>query len=170
MTAFLPPARLSRGHARIDSPLGELTLVADEEALLALLFPDRPTPGMDRGEQLPLATHGVLAQAACELAEYFAGERTAFGVPLRPAGTPFQQSAWAALGDIPYGHTRTYAAQAAALGRPTAVRAVGGANNRNPIPVIIPCHRVIGADGGLTGYAGGLAAKEWLLRLEGAVR
>ena len=101
-----------------------------------------------------------------ELREYFAGTRRAFTLPLAPAGTPFQQEVWAALREIPYGETRTYGQIAARIGRPKACRAVGMANNRNPIGIVVPCHRVVGASGALVGYAAGLAVKESLLRLE----
>lgn len=108
----------------------------------------------------------VLAQAAAQLAEYFAGQRQSFTIPLAPRGTPFQQEVWRALCAIPYGQTRSYGQLAAALGRPSAARAVGGACRRNPIWLMIPCHRVVGASGSLTGYAGGLERKKALLALE----
>jgi methylated-DNA-[protein]-cysteine S-methyltransferase len=108
----------------------------------------------------------LLRRAARELSEYFQGLRREFDLPLAPAGTPFQQKVWAALRDIPFGETRSYRQIAAAVGNPAACRAVGMANSRNPIAVIIPCHRVIGADGSLTGYAGGLDKKRHLLALE----
>src|SRR6185369_13348044 len=104
------------------------------------------------------------------LREYFAGERAEFDLPLEPeGGTPFQRRAWTALREIPFGQTRTYGEQARAIQQPTAVRAVGAANGRNPIGIIVPCHRVIGSDGKLTGYAGGMAAKQWLLEHEARV-
>ena len=105
-----------------------------------------------------------------QLAEYFAGERTAFELPLAPAGTPFQRGVWDALLAIPYGETRSYGELAAAVGKPGAARAVGRANHDNPIGVVIPCHRVIGAGGSLTGYAGGVERKRYLLELEGALQ
>jgi methylated-DNA-[protein]-cysteine S-methyltransferase len=152
-------------HIRtLDSPLGELTLVSDGEALTGLYMTEhRHRP------QLPPATGDddrVLAQARDQLAEYFAGERREFDLPLRPAGTPFQQSVWAALREIPYGETAGYGELAARLGRPGAARAVGLANGRNPISIVVPCHRVIGAAGALTGYGGGLERKRYLLELE----
>jgi methylated-DNA-[protein]-cysteine S-methyltransferase len=152
-------------HIRtLDSPLGELTLVSDGEALTGLYMTEhRHRP------QLPPATgddDGVLAQARDQLVEYFAGERREFDLPLRPAGTPFQQSVWAALREIPYGETAGYGELAARLGRPGAARAVGLANGRNPISIVVPCHRVIGAAGALTGYGGGLERKRYLLELE----
>lgn len=108
----------------------------------------------------------LLRQAARELAEYFAGTRREFTFPVAPAGTPFQQAVWAALRTIPFGQTRTYGQIAAQIGRPTACRAVGMANNRNPVAIVVPCHRVVGSGGGLTGYAGGLGVKAFLLELE----
>jgi methylated-DNA-[protein]-cysteine S-methyltransferase len=108
----------------------------------------------------------VLRAAAAQLAEYFAGKRRTFDLPLAPHGTPFQLAVWSALRAIPYGETRNYAELARAIGRPTASRAVGAANGKNPLGIIVPCHRVIGASGALTGYAGGLSAKRWLLELE----
>jgi len=113
-------------------------------------------------------TSALLRSALQQLHEYFAGTRTAFDLPLRPAGTAFQRQAWQALCAIPYGETRSYAQQARAVGRPTATRAIGAANGRNPIAIVVPCHRVIGSDGSLTGYAGGEAVKRWLLQHEGA--
>jgi O-6-methylguanine DNA methyltransferase len=111
----------------------------------------------------------VLAEAAQQLNEYFAHQREAFTVPLRPQGTPFQLRVWRALGEIPYGRTRTYLDLARALGSPGAVRAVGAANARNPLPIFVPCHRVIGSSGSLTGYGGGLEIKRALLQLEGVL-
>ena len=101
-----------------------------------------------------------------QLGEYFAGERTRFDLALAPAGTRFQRAVWAALRTIPYGETRTYTEQAVAVGRPSAVRAVGAANGRNPIAIVVPCHRVVGADGSLTGFGGGIDRKRWLLAHE----
>ena len=119
-------------------------------------------------EGAAISTDSLLLQAAAQLRAYFAGELREFDLPLAPRGTPFQLSAWAAVSAIPYGSTATYAEIAAALGRPSACRAVGAANGRNPLPVIVPCHRVIGAAGALTGYGGGLDRKRSLLDLEAA--
>jgi methylated-DNA-[protein]-cysteine S-methyltransferase len=150
----------------IDSPIGELTLASDGEAITGLYMTDqrhRPTlPGAVERED------AVLAAARDQLAEYFAGSRRHFSLPLKPAGTPFQRSVWAALREIPYGETAGYGELAARLGRPGAARAVGLANGHNPIAIVVPCHRVIGADGGLTGYGGGLERKRYLLELERA--
>lgn len=150
------------------SPIGPLTLVAGDAGLVAVLWPD------DRPSRVPLSAvtsasdHPVLRAAAGQLGEYFTGRRTAFDLPLDPAGTAFQKRTWAALAAIPYGETRSYTAIAAAIGQPAAVRAVGAANGRNPLSIVVPCHRVIGAGGKLTGFAGGLDAKRYLLDLEGA--
>ncbi len=145
------------------SPVGMLTIVADDEGLQAVWWPDdaRLT---HTGELQP--DHPVLAQATAELDEYFTGRRTTFDVPLDPTGTDFQRAAWAVLRTIPYAQTMTYAQQAARLGDPAKARAVGAANGRNPISIIVPCHRVVGASGALTGFAGGLDAKQWLLQFE----
>lgn len=143
----------------VNSPIGVLTLVEEEGALAEVRFGQRLA-----GEAL--CDTPVLLQAAQELDEYFQGKRHDFSVPLAPKGTPFQLKCWAALVQIPYGETRTYAQQAAAIGQPKASRAVGMGNHRNPLPIFIPCHRVIGKNGTLTGYAGGLEMKEYLLTLE----
>ena len=136
-----------------------LRIVASERGLQRLEWQD--------GE--PLGPPALIEETQKQLAEYFAGTRRAFELPLDPAGTEFQQRAWRALLEIPYGETRTYAEQAQRLGIPNGARAVGSANARNPIPIVIPCHRLVGASGELTGYAGGLEVKEHLLRLEGAL-
>jgi len=148
----------------IDSPLGTLRLFAERDDLVAVALPDRPAPDARPG------TGGVLAAAARQLAEYFAGERRAFDLPLALQGTGFQQRAWRALLVIPYGETRSYGEQARAIGRPAAARAVGAANGKNPIAIIVPCHRVIGASGALVGYGGGRDAKRWLLDHESGIR
>lgn len=155
-----------RTHTTVDSPVGPLTLVAEDGALTALLMQDqRHAP--------PLSSQGVadggwFGEVAEQLAAYFAGRLRAFDVALAPVGTPFQQRVWAALRAIPYGTTVSYGELAAAIGRPTAARAVGLANGRNPIGIIVPCHRVVGANGSLTGYGGGLPRKRHLLALEAA--
>lgn len=149
------------------SPLGVIDLVATDDALTAVWF-GAPSPEQFVGVQTVsrVADHPVLAHAATQMAEYFAGARTHFDLPLGPVGTPFQQTVWRALLAIPYGARRSYRDIANAIGQPTATRAVGAANGKNPIGIIVPCHRVVGADGTLTGYAGGLGAKRWLLRHE----
>ena len=146
------------------TPVGELTLVAAEPGLLAILWPGPDRKGLQLpGHQIEDPDHPVLAATAYQLVEYFLGERTMFDLPLAPTGTPFQLQAWQALREIPYGETRSYREQAARIGRPTASRAVGAANGRNPLPIVVPCHRVVGATGTLTGFAGGLDTKRWLL-------
>ena len=141
----------------IASPIGALTIASDGASVTAVRFGD-----MTSG----LSSCALLEQAAEELAEYFAGQRRAFTVQLNAQGTAFQRSVWAALCEIGYGETVSYAQIAERIGNPTACRAVGSANNRNPIPIFIPCHRVIGKNGSLIGYAGGMEIKEFLLRLE----
>jgi methylated-DNA-[protein]-cysteine S-methyltransferase len=155
-------------YTTIGSPIGALLLAGDEHALHGLWMQDgarprRPAPGWQRDD-------GAFPAVREQLAEYFAGERTAFDLPLAMEGTPFQRQVWAALREIPYGETRSYGELARALGSPDAARAVGLANGRNPISVIVPCHRVIGADGSLTGFGGGLARKRVLLELESPVK
>ena len=150
------------------SPVGTLTLVASGKGLVAILWPqDDPKrvklPALTRDDD-----HPVLVQTQKELGEYFAGKRTRFTVKLDFAGTDFQKQVWKALLEIPFGQTRSYGDIAHKLGRPSAMRAVGAANGRNPISIIAPCHRVIGANGALTGFAGGLDAKKTLLALEAA--
>ena len=140
----------------VETPIGPVTLVADDSALIEARFGGFPISHES----------AVLDQAERELREYFLRERRAFDVPLAPRGTPFQLSVWEEVRRIPYGETRAYIDVARALGNEKACRAVGRANNRNPLPLFIPCHRVVGRDGSLVGYAGGLAAKKWLLRLE----
>ncbi|MGK6321837.1 methylated-DNA--[protein]-cysteine S-methyltransferase [Sphingomonas sp. DT-51] len=150
----------------IDSPVGTLTLVASDQGLVAVLWPD-DAPGRVRlAATDERADHPVLAAARIQLAEYFAGARRSFDLPLAPSGSAFQRAVWAALATIPHGETRSYADIARAIGRPTASRAVGAANGRNPLPIVVPCHRVIGTSGKLTGFAGGLAAKQQLLAHE----
>jgi methylated-DNA-[protein]-cysteine S-methyltransferase len=145
------------------SPIGPLTLEEENGALTALRFhPDLPRDAAT----MALPATPLLRQAAAELREYFEGERRAFTVPLAPKGTPFQQKVWSALQTIPYGETRAYKDIAAMVGNEKACRAVGMANNRNPLPIFIPCHRVVGSSGKLVGYAGGLDVKMYLLGLE----
>lgn len=150
----------------LPSPVGALTLVASDAGLRAVLWEEDAAGRVPLPDTVLFDAHPVLARAAAQLGEYFAGARTAFDLPLDPVGTAFQKSVWAALRTIPHGETRSYAAIAAQIGRPGAARAVGAANGRNPLSIIAPCHRVIGANGSLTGFAGGLAAKRLLLDLE----
>ena len=145
-----------------DSPIGPLTLASNGAALTQLEFenPKHPLPPVEPGDDK------IIAQAKRELDAYFKGKLKAFSVPVAPQGTEFQRKAWAALQKIPYGATRTYGQQAAVIGSPAASRAVGAANGRNPVAVIIPCHRVIGSNGSLTGFGGGMERKKFLLDLE----
>ena len=153
----------------LDSPIGVLTLVASEEGLTHVLFEGQELVDVGLPDDLPEpAVDPTLDAAADQLGEYFDGDRREFDLPLDLRGTDFQQDAWRALAAVPYGETRTYGEQADAIGRPGAFRAVGAANGRNPIPVILPCHRIVGADGSLTGFAGGLDTKRRLLNLEQA--
>ncbi len=157
-----------QAQCRIDTPLGPLTLAATARGLAAALFDAQSHhPGELALPVDPAQEH--LAQAAREFGEYFAGTRRVFTVPLDAQGTPFRQRVWRALLDIPAGALSSYGAIARQLGQPTACRAVGAAVGRNPVSIIVPCHRVIGQDGSLTGYAGGLHRKQALLRLEGAL-
>ena len=144
-----------------DTSLGPIALGEEEGAITRLWLPGQPTPRL-MSRETPL-----LKQGRQELLEYLAGERRDFDLPLHPRGTPFQRRVWQALEAIPYGQTRTYAQIAQAVDSPRGFRAVGMANHRNPIPIFIPCHRVVGSGGTLTGYAGGLALKKALLELEG---
>jgi methylated-DNA-[protein]-cysteine S-methyltransferase len=160
---------VSLASRRLPSPVGELRLFANDGALVAINFPSRHnymrgTPDPDATE---VRRHAVLDLAAAELTEYFEGRRKVFRTPLHAEGTEFQLAVWQALREIPFGASRSYADVARAIGRPKAVRAVGLANGCNPLAIIVPCHRVIGRDGSLTGYGGGLPAKRWLLEHEG---
>lgn len=150
-------------RSRLPSPVGTLTLVASDVGLVAVLWPDEAPDRVRLAEASECDDHPVLIAAAAQLDEYFAGTRTAFDLPLAPRGTPFQRDVWLALAAIPFAETRSYAEIARAIGRPTATRAVGAANGRNPLSIVAPCHRVMGANGALTGFAGGLETKLFLL-------
>lgn len=152
-------------YKTLASPIGKITLVASDEALIALYVKDEEKPkkvGAVKNDQ-----HKILLKAEAQLIEYFSGKRREFDLPLNPEGTEFQNRAWRALSKIPYGEVWSYGKQADYLKNPKGQRAVGGANGKNPIPVIIPCHRVIGSTGKLTGFAGGMDMKVFLLKLEG---
>lgn len=155
----------------LDTPIGTLTLAADAGGLRHIEFPNNRYP-MNRAGWMHGA-HGdvaaILRAAREQLLEYFDGARTGFSLTLAPQGTQFQLQVWRTLATIPYGDTWSYRDLAHAIGKPDAMRAVGAANGRNPLPIVLPCHRVIGADGSLTGFGGGLPIKEALLRLEGAM-
>jgi methylated-DNA-[protein]-cysteine S-methyltransferase len=150
----------------VDSPVGVLTIVASDDGLRAILWPDDDPSRVRLAETIEDPTHPVIAAAAGQLSEYFDGERTDFDVPLDPVGTEFQRAAWTALRSIPYGTTVSYGEQAERMGDRRKARAVGAANARNPISIVVPCHRVVGANGALTGFAGGTDTKAWLLAHE----
>ena len=157
---------------RMDTPIGVLTLTADDHGLLRVDFPPPHGPPHVAGSGPEAPREGgsaVLDAARRQLDDYFAGTRRHFDLPLSPRGTDFQRAVWTTLAEIPYGGTWSYRDLAAKVGRPTATRAVGAANGRNPLPIVLPCHRVIGADGSLTGFGGGLPTKQFLLKLEGAL-
>ena len=151
-------------YAVVDSPLGRVTVQATEQGLTGLWFEEHTTQPEELGELQ--ADHPILLLTKRQLSEYFSGIRKTFDIPLAAKGTPFQMQVWQALCDIPYGHSMSYQELADYIGNPKAVRAVGSANGKNPISVIVPCHRVIGKSGQLTGYAGGVARKKALLNLE----
>lgn len=153
---------------QIDSPVGELLLIGSEDGLAAILWEHEQRRPLRYNVVAESPDHPVLIEAARQLDEYFAGVRKSFDLTLDFVGTDFQRRVWAALLTIPYGETRSYGDIAAQIGQPTAGRAVGAANGRNPISIVAPCHRVIGSNGTLTGFGGGLPAKEFLLTLEGA--
>ena len=170
-------------HQVIESPVGPLLLSADESGLTRVWFDKRGgadpstalgmTVGADPSTALGMTVDTIaartIAAARAQLDEYFAGLRTHFDLPLAPIGTPFQLRVWAALAEIPFGRTISYLELARTIGDERAVRAVGGANGKNPLPIVLPCHRVIGADGSLTGFGGGIERKRWLLEHEGAI-
>ncbi len=154
-----------RRYTVVDSTIGELLLVGDGRALLGVEF-DLGEGHAERVRPDWVADRAPLADAAEQLQAYLAGERTVFDLRVAIGGSDFQRRVWELLAEIPYGHTTSYGRIAARLGRPSASRAVGLANGRNPLPIVLPCHRVVGASGALTGYGGGLDRKRWLLDLE----
>jgi methylated-DNA-[protein]-cysteine S-methyltransferase len=153
-------------HKLFESPVGELKLVASNDGLAAILWENDDPARVPLGATVEAPDHPILLETERQLREYFAGTRQAFDLKLDFAGTEFQRRVWAALLTIPYGETRSYIEVARQIGRPDIVRAVGAANGRNPIPIITPCHRVIGANGKLVGFAAGLEIKARLLALE----
>jgi methylated-DNA-[protein]-cysteine S-methyltransferase len=155
-------------YTTMPSPVGPLLLAADDEGLRLFEF-NAPRHPMARLDEWQEGDHDILQATRAQLDEYFAGTRHAFDLPLAPRGTEFQRSVWHTLATIPYGGTISYAQLATRVGKPSAMRAVGAANGRNPLPIVLPCHRVIGADGSLTGFGGGLPTKQFLLELEGAM-
>ena len=164
-----PGSQKRYAHKIVSSPIGPLTLVATDNGLAAILWQN------DRPRRVPLDVgveetgHPVLVETERQLREYFAGRRKEFALTLDVTGTDFQHKVWSALRTIPFGETRSYAQIATQIGHPTAVRAVGAANGRNPVSIVTPCHRVIGSTGDLTGFAGGLDIKAHLLAMEGAL-
>ena len=155
-------------YLHVGSPVGPLLLAAGEDALRCVEFEVSRHPVRIGADWQP-GSNAVLEETTRQLGEYFAGNRRVFNLPLSPQGTEFQRDVWWRLAEIPFGQTISYAQLAARVGKPTATRAVGAANGRNPLPIVLPCHRVIGADGSLTGFGGGLPTKQFLLRLEGAL-
>jgi len=152
----------------VSTPIGSLALVAEGEAIVAIHLPHAAAGA--GGPPAPVLCDPLLERAARQLEQYFGGTRASFDLPLALHGTPFQLEVLRALGEIPFGHTVSYRDVARRIGRPTATRAVGAANARNPLPIVVPCHRVVGANGTLTGYAGGIEAKKWLLAHEAISR
>jgi len=159
---------MSLAFKSIDSPVGRLKLVASDKGLVAVLWQNGRPSRVRLDELAEDDQHPVLLKAERELGEYFAGKRKEFSVPLDMRGTAFQRNVWKALLTIPFGQTRSYGQLAKQLGNPNATRAVGAANGRNPLSIIVPCHRVIGSTGKLTGFGGGLETKAFLLNLEGS--
>lgn len=152
---------MQTSFAYYESPIGLVEIGGTSEGITSLLFVEERRPGA--------ATNDVCEEAVRQISEYFAGSRQAFDLPITLRGTEFQREVWRGLRSITYGQTVSYGDLARAIGKPSAVRAVGAANGDNPISIIVPCHRVIGSDGGLTGYGGGLERKEWLLKHEGGL-
>ncbi|WP_394826789.1 methylated-DNA--[protein]-cysteine S-methyltransferase [Pendulispora albinea] len=164
----------TRYHRDLKAPFGTIRIVAESGAIVALHFEDNwhlcksePLGKSERtGKSESTGAQGLIDRAIVQLEEYFVGARQEFDIPVRPSGTDFQRAVYRALLDIRFGETRSYSDVARAVGRPDAVRAVGAANGQNPISIIVPCHRVIGKNGSLTGYGGGIETKRWLLDLE----
>jgi methylated-DNA-[protein]-cysteine S-methyltransferase len=167
-----PDATAVVAHATLETPIGPIQFFGAEAGLIAVVLPNEGPPAPEArvrrllGEVEIVENPAALTAALMQFEAYFRGELREFDLPLDPRGTPFQRQVWAAVARIPYGATRAYGEIAAAIGKPAAVRAVGLANGANPLPIVIPCHRVIGANGSLTGYGGGLEAKRRLLALE----
>ena len=154
--------------ATMESPVGTLTIVASDKGLRAVLWPVEKEGRVRFAEQVEPEDHPVITQTIQQIEEYVAGTRRNFDLPLDPVGTEFQQSVWEALMKIPFGETQSYGELAAELGKPNASRAVGSATGRNPISIVVPCHRLVASSGKLTGFAGGIEAKQWLLDHEAA--
>lgn len=157
---------MSFAYKTVQSPVGELKLVAKDKALVAVLWENDSPERVRLGALVKEATHPILTETERQLGEYFAGKRKSFSVDLDLRGTSFQRNVWEALLAIPFGETRSYGDLARQLGNPLAARAVGAASGKNPISIIVPCHRLVGSMGNLTGFAGGLEAKSRLLAME----
>ena len=160
----MPIEQVGFSRRTYEAPFGVLTVVGSDLGIRYVMFANDAHP--KHLEQLQISDteiHGSVNDAITQLDEYFNGSRRDFDLPLDLCGTEFQVEAWKALADIPYGHTASYGQQAASIGRPKAVRAIGGANGRNPVAIVLPCHRIVGADGSLTGFGGGIEVKKWLL-------
>lgn len=171
-TAELVVSNATIWYIEVESPIGQLVVASSGGAITGLYMESHRHGPVDRGSWILDSQHEqpVLVMARQQLTEYFAGDRVTFDLPLGAVGTEVQQSVWRALSDIPFGETRTYGGIAKTIGNPKASRAVGSANGRNPISIIVPCHRVIGSDGSLTGFGGGIERKRWLLAHEARVR
>jgi methylated-DNA-[protein]-cysteine S-methyltransferase len=157
---------MNLSYKLVNSPVGVLKLVASDKSLVAILWENDDPRRVRLADVAEEPHHPLLVRMQKELREYFTGKRRTFSIPLEMRGTCFQRKVWESLLDIPFGETRTYGDIAKRLGNPAATRAVGGANRRNPISIVVPCHRVVGATGNLTGFAGGLEVKTYLLKLE----
>ncbi|MDW3176861.1 MAG: methylated-DNA--[protein]-cysteine S-methyltransferase [Acidimicrobiia bacterium] len=153
-------------RSTVDSPVGLLRLIGSDSGLRAILWPEEREGRVTFDETIIDGEHPVLTETATQLASYLAGDRHDFDLPLDPVGTDFQREVWAGLQEIPYGETQTYGELADSLEKPGAARAVGAATGRNPISIVIPCHRLVGSTGALTGFAGGIESKRWLLNHE----
>jgi len=148
-----------------NSPAGSLLISASDSGITQIKFVDKANPGTNKEQE-----YSIIKDCISQLHEYFSGTRKIFSIPLDPKGTDFQKEVWGELNKIPFGKTLSYLELAMKLGDVKKIRAVGGANGKNPIAIIVPCHRVIGSDGGLTGYAGGMDKKRWLLQFEGSIK
>lgn len=157
-------------RSKCEAPFGDLTVVGSDFGIRYVMFNNdaHPKP-LERLHISDSEIHESVNDAINQLEQYFSGSRRDFELPLDLQGTEFQVAAWNALADIPYGHTASYGQQAASIGRPKAVRAIGGANGRNPVAIVLPCHRIVGADGSLTGFGGGIEVKKWLLDHEQSI-
>ncbi|MEI6199527.1 MAG: methylated-DNA--[protein]-cysteine S-methyltransferase [Actinomycetota bacterium] len=165
----MPIEQIGYSRRTYEAPFGVVTVVGSDLGIRYVMFSDDAHPKPLESLQISdTDIHDSVNDAITQLEDYFNGSRREFDLPLDLHGTEFQVAAWNALAEVPYGHTASYGQQAASIGRPTAVRAIGGANGRNPVAIVLPCHRIVGADGSLTGFGGGIAVKKWLLDHEQA--